>query len=633
MTEKIFRFECNGKGIYEAVEKDCSENDKRKLKKPDSSWLSKVGKDYPGAISFWTELGLKKYINSGLRDWHSSVVEGKTKYIIAKKPNNLLYEDKYQVISNKDNIKVIREMVFNYLGPKEPSPRNSENRPSFIRHHESIRDWNAYAYYSGSDETFLSGASVGVGLGLQRIGIHHDILPPGHRSSLPHAHKIEEELLVVLEGNPDIWINGHLYRAGPKDVIFFRPGTGLSHTIINNTSSHVKMMIFGEQDESNNDLIYYPKHPMRNEECKRQGCYWEDVPKIQYGKNNGVPGDESSRKYSLFEFQKSYTSFEQKKCGDEKSKGKVYYKDRDLARGLNAQRVSLHHVVLSPGYRSSYPHAESEEEEFIFLLKGCPTLWLNGRYIDLKEGDCIAFPSGTGIAHSFINNTYNDAEFIVSGEMTKKENLCSFPLNPELKNSSKIWWNDPPLHKIGSANPLPLEERKPIQLGELIFKEINFEKNSSIAIKFRADSFYTSFGNDEEFLGEDGKGDTRYLERLKNKNRKEYGAIHVWYKKEIVGQLELGLFQDDCTWGYVNLFYLKESYRGKGFSSYLDIYATNFMKTLGVNRAKLSVSPTNKKAWNYYIRMGWRDCGPRIFGERREKIHNNLIHWMEKKFE
>lgn len=76
MGEKIYRFVCDDIGIYEAVDKNCSRDDKRRDGKPDGSWLPKVGEKYPGAISFWTEKGLKKYHRSGLRDWHYSVVDG-----------------------------------------------------------------------------------------------------------------------------------------------------------------------------------------------------------------------------------------------------------------------------------------------------------------------------------------------------------------------------------------------------------------------------------------------------------------------------------------------------------------------------------------------------------------------------
>ena len=35
------------------------------------------------------------------------------------------------------------------------------------------------------------------------------------------------------------------------------------------------------------DKIFYPKHPMRNEECKREGFFWGNHPENQMGPHDG----------------------------------------------------------------------------------------------------------------------------------------------------------------------------------------------------------------------------------------------------------------------------------------------------------------------------------------------------------
>ncbi|MEX0917020.1 MAG: hypothetical protein WDZ90_00630 [Candidatus Paceibacterota bacterium] len=99
-NEKFFRITVNGKGIYEAVEQDCLKDDPRREGKPDGSWLKKVGQDFPGAVSYWTQKGLERYKESGLFDWHKSVINGAvTIEEVDKKPKDVLYEDEYQVIT------------------------------------------------------------------------------------------------------------------------------------------------------------------------------------------------------------------------------------------------------------------------------------------------------------------------------------------------------------------------------------------------------------------------------------------------------------------------------------------------------------------------------------------------------
>jgi len=95
---EYYRFITNGRGIYEAVDQDCSKDDPRRLNKPDGSWLPKKGLDYPGAISFWTDFGVKKYFDSGLLNWHKSAIKGNIEVMVMARPTEILYDDEYQII-------------------------------------------------------------------------------------------------------------------------------------------------------------------------------------------------------------------------------------------------------------------------------------------------------------------------------------------------------------------------------------------------------------------------------------------------------------------------------------------------------------------------------------------------------
>lgn len=64
-----------------------------------------------------------------------------------------------------------------------------------------------------------------------------------------------------------------------------------------------------------------------------------------------------------------------------------------LARGLRLNRLGIHHERLPPGRRTSYPHAESDEEEFIYVLEGFPEVWINGYLWKLEPGDSVGFPA------------------------------------------------------------------------------------------------------------------------------------------------------------------------------------------------------------------------------------------------
>ncbi len=93
-----FRFLSGDRGIYEAVEKWCPRDDKRRQLKPDGAWLPKVGEKYPGAISFWTEKGVETYLSSGLQEWHRSVVREPLAVLKLDDPNEVYYQDEFQII-------------------------------------------------------------------------------------------------------------------------------------------------------------------------------------------------------------------------------------------------------------------------------------------------------------------------------------------------------------------------------------------------------------------------------------------------------------------------------------------------------------------------------------------------------
>ncbi|GHW14612.1 Hemolysin [Vibrio cholerae] len=86
-------------------------------------------------------------------------------------------------------------------------------------------------FYSGSQEPLSIGCALGHYFGFARIGIHHEIVEPGHRTSCPHAEKTEDEFVHVLEGTPDVWLDGVLYRLQPGDSVGFKAGDGLAHTL------------------------------------------------------------------------------------------------------------------------------------------------------------------------------------------------------------------------------------------------------------------------------------------------------------------------------------------------------------------------------------------------------------------
>ncbi|MFN3696614.1 MAG: cupin domain-containing protein [Pseudobdellovibrio sp.] len=158
-------------------------------------------------------------------------------------------------------------------------------KPDFIKNINELISNESFSY-PGDAETFGIGAAVGRKLGLSRIGINYEILRPGDRSSWPHAHSHDEEFIFILEGNPDLWIDGNLHPLKPGDCVGFVPGTGYAHTLINNSDKDVRAIVVGDSGHAE-DKIFYPLHPARNEDCKKEGWFWENHLQHEQGPHDG----------------------------------------------------------------------------------------------------------------------------------------------------------------------------------------------------------------------------------------------------------------------------------------------------------------------------------------------------------
>lgn len=158
------------------------------------------------------------------------------------------------------------------------------DRPEFIGHWKDMEAPDD-RHYRGNSELLAIQASVGKKLGLTKIGVHHERLPPGRRTSFPHAESIEEEFVFVVEGSPDVWVDGHLHRLSAGDSVAFPSGTGIAHTFINNSDAEVRLLVIGEANKPGAQIIY----PVDPEHAKTRTDIWQDAPKRDLGPHDGKP--------------------------------------------------------------------------------------------------------------------------------------------------------------------------------------------------------------------------------------------------------------------------------------------------------------------------------------------------------
>lgn len=84
--------------------------------------------------------------------------------------------------------------------------------------------------------------------------------------------------------------------------------------------------------------------------------------------------------------------------------------------GLTNFGVNL--TRLAPNAVSSLRHAHSRQDEFVYILRGRPTLHTDAGRTRLAPGMCAGFKAGTGNGHRLINDTKEDVVYLEIGDRT-----------------------------------------------------------------------------------------------------------------------------------------------------------------------------------------------------------------------
>jgi uncharacterized cupin superfamily protein len=84
--------------------------------------------------------------------------------------------------------------------------------------------------------------------------------------------------------------------------------------------------------------------------------------------------------------------------------------------GLTNFGVNL--TRLAPGAVSALRHAHSRQDEFVYILRGHPTLHTDEGRTRLGPGMCAGFKAGTGNGHCLINESREEVVYLEVGDRT-----------------------------------------------------------------------------------------------------------------------------------------------------------------------------------------------------------------------
>lgn len=88
---------------------------------------------------------------------------------------------------------------------------------------------------------------------------------------------------------------------------------------------------------------------------------------------------------------------------------------RQLGDAFGLSRFGVNLTILPPGAQSALLHRHTEQEEFIYILSGHPTLRTDEGEVPLEPGMCVGFTAG-GIAHQLLNRGREDVHYLEVGD-------------------------------------------------------------------------------------------------------------------------------------------------------------------------------------------------------------------------
>lgn len=103
--------------------------------------------------------------------------------------------------------------------------------------------------------------------------------------------------------------------------------------------------------------------------------------------------------------------------------------EKDLTpamRDMSGVRLGVHLLRVPPNATACPFHAHQREDEVFYILSGRGVFRYGETMREIRKGDCIHCPAGTGIAHQLANPFDEDLTYLAIGPHDPDE-VCIYP--------------------------------------------------------------------------------------------------------------------------------------------------------------------------------------------------------------
>ncbi len=132
----------------------------------------------------------------------------------------------------------------------------------------------------------------------------------------------------------------------------------------------------------------------------------------------------------------------------------AHYKVLTPAMRPRGGSLGINHMRVPPGRTTCPFHSHQLEDEAFFILSGSGLLRYGDEVTELKPGDCVSCPAGTGTAHQIANNGNEDLVYLAIGRHDPNE-VCVYPDNGKVmvRSIQRVGWLESEDYFKGEPTP------------------------------------------------------------------------------------------------------------------------------------------------------------------------------------
>ena len=164
-------------------------------------------------------------------------------------------------------------------------------------------------------------------------------------------------------------------------------------------------------------------------------------------------------------------------------------------------------------------------------------------------------------------------------------------------------------------------KRRMIDASSLTFRSIDPDADRSFVLAAYRGTHRASFGDDRSCSTK------TYLPWLQSRIEEfPDGHLLAFLGKRCIGQMELQV-PYGLTTGYVNLYYVAPTFRGRGFGRAMHTRAEEYFRSWQADRIELDVSATNTRALGFYRHLGYQlvRMNGRLWRMGRSLDHSSML--------